>query len=118
MTMPFRARWLALALVAVAVGAGTWALAIRDSSQQAAAQSAVAQADDPHAGHDHAAHPDWVSDNMDERARALEKLLRQIAAKKLAQYPFALPLPDFHIKRQPPGKFSNSLIQKRCPAFQ
>ena len=52
MTMPFRARWLALALVAVAVVAGTWALAFRDSSQPAAAQGTVAQADDPHAGHD------------------------------------------------------------------
>jgi RND family efflux transporter MFP subunit len=50
--MPFRARWLALALVAVAVGAGIWALASRDAPRQAAAQDALAQADDPHAGHD------------------------------------------------------------------
>lgn len=50
--MPFRARWLALALVSVAVGAGIWTLTSRDAPQQAAAQSALAQADDPHAGHD------------------------------------------------------------------
>ncbi|HSK19809.1 MAG TPA: efflux RND transporter periplasmic adaptor subunit [Longimicrobiales bacterium] len=52
MTMPFRARWLALALVAVVVAAGIWTLTSRDAPQQAAAQSALAQADDPHAGHD------------------------------------------------------------------
>ena len=50
--MPFRARWLALALIAVVVGAGMWTLTSRDAPQQAAAQSALAQADDPHAGHD------------------------------------------------------------------
>ena len=50
--MPFRARWLALALVAVVVAAGIWTLTSRDAPQQAAAQSALAQADDPHAGHD------------------------------------------------------------------
>lgn len=55
--MPFRARWLALALVSVAVGAGIWTLTTRDRSQPAAAQSAVAQAADPHAGHDMSAMP-------------------------------------------------------------
>lgn len=52
MTIRFRARWLALALAAIAVAAGIWAVASRDAQRPAAAQTAVAQAADPHAGHD------------------------------------------------------------------
>jgi membrane fusion protein, copper/silver efflux system len=49
----FRARWLALALVPVAIGAGIWTFASREAPLRAAAQTAGTQADaDPHAGHD------------------------------------------------------------------
>lgn len=50
--IPMRARWLALALLPVAIGAGALTL-VRDGAQaDGDAQPAATQATDPHAGHD------------------------------------------------------------------
>ena len=65
MNIPFRARWAALALAVVTLGATIWAVAARDTDRTAAqtagapgaqgagaAGGAGAQSADPHAGHD------------------------------------------------------------------